>query len=437
MHLAEVRGAFDRIRKSSFVKNVAVVAGGTAGAQALAMVFSPIITRLYGPEAYGVLGVFMALTGILVPVGALTYPIAIVLPKDDHDARGIGQLSVLIALVISVIIGIVVIVGEDLILPLLGSGEAIREYLFLVPIAVFAGALLQVYQQWVIRKKQFKLTARANILQTLLTNSVTVGIGFYKPMAGILIVMATVKSLVYSTLLGLGIRGVSRGGRNESVLSIEVSRLKALARKHYDFPMYRAPQVFINAISQSLPVLMLASFFGPAAAGFYALGKAVLGLPTQLIGKSVEDVFYPKIVEAKNNSQDLAQILLRSTKGMGVVGLIPFGVVIVEGPWLFQTLFGDEWIIAGKYAQWLSLMSYFFFIARPCVIAIPVLQMQGVLLLYELFSIALRILGLYVGYQYYGDDLNSVVGFSIAGVIIYLLLIVLVYYKSLRFNVKV
>jgi IS5 family transposase len=71
---------------------VAVVASGTAGAQAITMGFSPVITRLYGPEAFGLLGVFMAMVQVLVPAAALTYPIAIVLPKEDRDARVLARL---------------------------------------------------------------------------------------------------------------------------------------------------------------------------------------------------------------------------------------------------------------------------------------------------------------------------------------------------------
>ncbi|WP_291346906.1 NAD-dependent epimerase/dehydratase family protein [Desulfobacula sp.] len=73
------------------------MAGGTAGAQAIAMVFSPVVTRLYGPEIYGLLGTFLAITSMISPVVALSYPIAIVLPKEDSDAKGIVRLSIYIA----------------------------------------------------------------------------------------------------------------------------------------------------------------------------------------------------------------------------------------------------------------------------------------------------------------------------------------------------
>ncbi|HAQ72765.1 MAG TPA: polysaccharide biosynthesis protein, partial [Pseudomonas sp.] len=75
--------------RSKLLRNILTVVSGTAGAQAITMAFMPVITRIYGPEAYGVLGTFLSVTLMLVPIAALTYPIAIVLPKRDGDARGL------------------------------------------------------------------------------------------------------------------------------------------------------------------------------------------------------------------------------------------------------------------------------------------------------------------------------------------------------------
>ena len=83
--------------KSRFVRNVAVVASGTAAAQAIGMAFSPLITRLYGPEAFGLLGIYTSLLGVLGPITALTVPVAIVLPKDDDEAKRLAFLSLFIA----------------------------------------------------------------------------------------------------------------------------------------------------------------------------------------------------------------------------------------------------------------------------------------------------------------------------------------------------
>ena len=94
--------------------------------------------------------------------------------------------------------------------------------------------------------------------------------------------------------------------------------LKKLAKRYRDFPLFRAPQVFLNAISQSLPVLMLTSFFGPAVAGFYSIGRTVLAIPSTLIGKSVGDVFYPRISEAAHNGENLTKLIKKATLSLGL-----------------------------------------------------------------------------------------------------------------------
>ena len=84
------------IMKKKFIRNVVLVVTGTASAQLVTMLLSPIITRLYGPEAYGHMGVFLAIVGVIAPVAALTYPIAIVLPKKEREAISIAKLSLYI-----------------------------------------------------------------------------------------------------------------------------------------------------------------------------------------------------------------------------------------------------------------------------------------------------------------------------------------------------
>ena len=50
--------------KSSFVRNVALIIGGSVIAQVITIAFSSIIRRLYGPETFGILGVFLSVTTI-------------------------------------------------------------------------------------------------------------------------------------------------------------------------------------------------------------------------------------------------------------------------------------------------------------------------------------------------------------------------------------
>src|SRR5699024_7039108 len=84
------------VLKKKFVRNVIMIVASNAGAQAIAMIMSPIMTRMYGPEAFGMMGTFSSIINILVPIAALAFPIAIVLPKRDINAKKIIELSLII-----------------------------------------------------------------------------------------------------------------------------------------------------------------------------------------------------------------------------------------------------------------------------------------------------------------------------------------------------
>ena len=53
------------ITNSPFTKNVLTLAGGTGFAQIITIFTAPIITRIYSPSDYGILGLYMMVTGLV------------------------------------------------------------------------------------------------------------------------------------------------------------------------------------------------------------------------------------------------------------------------------------------------------------------------------------------------------------------------------------
>lgn len=411
-----------KLARSNFVKNVTVLATGTAASQAIAMILSPIITRLYGPEAYGVMGAFSAMTNIIIPVAALTYPIAIVLPRSDDDAKGLIKLSLLITGIISFLSVMVLLLFNKQIVNIFNLNE-IASYLYLIPLVIIFAGLMQVSEQWLIRTKQFSINARVTFLHSLIINGSKVGIGFINPIAAVLVVL---------TALGNGLRAfmmIFFAKRSDYNLKLEDSKkrksIKDLAKEHYDFPLYRAPEVFLNAISGGLPVLMLTAFFGPASAGFYSIGRTVLNIPSRLIGKSIADVFYPHVTEAAHKKENITRLIWRATLALGGIGLIPFGLVTLFGPFLFSLVFGSEWEIAGEYARWISLWSFFGFMNRPSVASLPVLNAQRFHLFYTILMLIVRIGVVALSYYVFSSDIIAVALFGISGAILNLGLILI------------
>lgn len=406
-----LRARLQELARRPFVRHVLAATTGTAAAQLVSVAFAPAVARMYGPAAFGALGTFAAALGVVAPVASLTYPIAMVLPRSDADAVGIAKLSMLIGLGVSLLLALAFALAGDPLARLLGL-SAVRDYLMLLPLAVLLSAWMQVMEQWRIRKKQFRTAARVAVLQALIQNTAKVGVGWFHPVAAVLIVITALANGLYAFLLGLGMRGTwAASGAQEAPRR----SLAELAREHHDFPLYRAPQVCINAASQGIPVLMLAGLFGASAAGFYALGRTVMSMPIRLIGKSVGDVFYPHFTEAAHKRQPLAPPILRATGFLAAAGLLPFAAMAAFGPWLFALVFGQEWVVAGEYARWLAIWLYFGFLNRPSVAAMATLGMQRFFLGYEVASLILRAGAVWAAFRLFHSDVAAVAAFCIVG----------------------
>jgi hypothetical protein len=73
-----------------FRRSVAVLASGTAISQAIPIAAMPVLTRLYTPEEFGTVVLYLALASLLGVVATARYELAIPLPHDDIEAGEIG-----------------------------------------------------------------------------------------------------------------------------------------------------------------------------------------------------------------------------------------------------------------------------------------------------------------------------------------------------------
>lgn len=416
--------------KSNFIKNVTVMVTGTASAQLITFLLVPIVTRLYGPENFGVMGTFNALIGLVVPLAALTFPIAIVLPKKTKEAAGIAKLSLITSLFISLLVLIVIVLFSEQIVTIFNL-EGIELYLYLVPLVIIFSSLMQVFGQWLIRTKQFNTNARVILTESIISNGSKVLIGLFYPTAHVLIFFSGIKNGIKALMMNLlgDLSRLKKGFR-------ERHNIRRLARKYYDFPIYRAPETMISSFSEALPVLFLSMFFGPGSAGFYTLGRSVLSLPANLIGKAVGDVFYPHVAEVANNDKSVYKAIVKATLLLTVLGVIPFGFIILTGPFLFNFIFGAEWVVAGEYARWLALWLFTSFINRPSVRSLAVLNAQKFHLIYTIFMLVSRLSLMWISFNIFNSDLIVIAIYSISGAILNVGLILITLRISRKIDIR-
>ena len=87
--------------KSEFTRNVLTLMTGTTIAQAIPIAISPILTRLYTPEDFGVFALYIGIVAILSVFATGKYELAIMMPKDNQEAFSILLLSICISMFFS------------------------------------------------------------------------------------------------------------------------------------------------------------------------------------------------------------------------------------------------------------------------------------------------------------------------------------------------
>lgn len=409
-----------RLRTHPFVRGVAVIVGGTAAAQAITFAFSPLITRLYGPEIFGVQGIFLSVVGIVTPLASLGYGSSIVLPATDAEARILFRLSILISLVATILSAVIVGIFHREIASAIGF-TASSSLLWLVPIVVLVTAAAQPFHHWLARKKQFGALSRISIAEATIVGAGKTAVGFIAATAPVLLASVALSGVLKVLLMWFSAKdtiGTEDSQPDRSHSPDTPTSLRETAYRYRDFPLFRAPLDWLNSVSYGIPSLMLAALLGPAAAGFYLLAFRVVSLPITVIAAAVGTVFLPRIAEASHRSERLRPLLLKGTAALAAIGLVPFGIMMIFGPWIFSFVFGADWSPAGDYARWLSLWFYFVFVAAPSFQAFPILGLQGHFLAYEIVVVILRTASLAFGALVLKDGMMAIALFSIIGALV-------------------
>ena len=78
-----------KLLKSEFNRNVLTLMTGTTIAQAIPIAITPILTRIYTPEDFGVFALFIGIASIFGTIVNGRYELAIMLPRKGEDAINI------------------------------------------------------------------------------------------------------------------------------------------------------------------------------------------------------------------------------------------------------------------------------------------------------------------------------------------------------------
>ena len=383
---------FDRYLPSgSFLRNVSVLAGGTAFSQAVTVLVAPVLTRIYTPGDFGVLAVYTSVLSILLVMGALRYEWAIPLPADDATALRLLWLCFLVLGGLASLVFLLQALVGTILVEQAGMPE-LRLLLWLLPLGLFAACAIAILTKWAARKKRFDAVAKTSVGQSTIQAATQITSGLWG--AGAL-------GLVLGQLAGqffgwLALMKFTAGSIRTRETRPKAPELLEVARRYKRFPLYLGWSALLNSLSVFLPPLLLASLFGMQVAGWFALGQRVVAIPVQLIAQSAGNVYFVRASEiAQQDIVALRDLYRRFALRLLIVSLVTILPIAMLAPWLFALIFGASWQAAGEYIRPMAVMFLVQFVAHPLSLTLIVMERQDLVLALDIlrFCAMLAIFG--------------------------------------------
>lgn len=378
----KVKQYIDRLGISSeFLKNVAFLFGGNVIAQLFTIGTSPLLTRLFTPENFGLLALVTTTTSIVGSVSTLCYERAIVLPKEDHKAVSILMLSVLILITTSLATFICFLIFGGYIIEYIG-GEELKSWLMIVPICFLAAGLLKTFRFWCFRTKQFRLLS-------LVRNIESFSNGIFKIIAGMLI-GSWAGGLILGFAFGLiaaltfMLLRVEKIKNHDFGILFCYQGLKESFVQYKKYPIYATWSTLSAIATRNAIVFILSHFFAIGIVGFYNLANRILAQPIEILSDSFSNVFLQKASFYVANNHEIKGPYLKLIYGLFFLGIVPFFILGVFGKEIFTFLFGDGWSVSGTFVQILSPWLFLVFLNGPSNVIFEILQKQNVKLFFNL-----------------------------------------------------
>lgn len=407
--------------KSEFTRNVLTLMTGTTIAQAIPIAISPILTRIYTPEDFGVLALFIAITSIFGSIANGRYELAIMLPKKDEDAINIVGLGFLITCFISLILLVLVILFNDYFTTILGNKE-ISFWLYFIPITVFFMGLFNLLNYFNNRKKNYKDLRNATILKSIVLAIIQLSVGFFKVGATGLISGTIISNMFANMKLARNII------KNKILMStISKVRIIALAKRYKDFPKYLILAHGINSLSGQSHIILFSSFFNASVVGYLSFTQKLLGMPMSLIATSIGDVFRQEATIIYNKNKECLSIYKNTFKKLFIISIFPFTLLFFMAPTIFSIVFGENWRVAGEYAQVLIPMYFLQFLTSPLSNMYMIAEKQKLDLYWQIYLLISVVSSILIGYFIFNDSYISIVLFTVAYSIAYFINVIFTY----------
>jgi len=386
-------------------------------AQAIPLLGSLLIVRIYAPDSYGVFATWLGISQIVTV--SITYRLeaAFGLETDGKTRTELVAVTVMLILLTG---GTLCIVLAIFLFSIDISSKTIPAALIWLLIPQSTGmALSLVWQSWAANNGEFKKLSKIRITQEILIMPTQVIAGLFYPDV-VSLIAAQILAVWVNVLLCLRmmpLQDIFPLSKTRNLLPLIIF----YGKKYRRFPTLALPADLINTMVMQLPVILIGGRFGADIAGYYALANRMMGAPVALLGGAVRDVFKRVANEEFRVLGHCRPIYVRTFFVLLGFSLAMIAVVIPFAEPVFSWIFGAPWILAGTMTAWLVPRYALGFMASPLSYVFYVVQKQNIDLFWQIGLLAVTTPAL----LFFDSYRQSLLYYSAAYALMYVIYLVL------------
>lgn len=409
MTLPSIQPLLAKFRSSDFARNSLILSAGVALAQVLPFLFYPVLGRIFTSEEFGLLATLTSVITVLSVAGSGKYESGIVIADGKREAANLAVLSVAVGFV-ALLVGWL-LCQFVLLRPLTSwlHQPDLGRWFYLCPLAAFSIIVFNVYNEWCVREKYFKSLAVNKIINSSAVVLSKTLFGFWRIFAQGLVMGDVIGRAI--SALGCVVRALWRDGR--TFLQVRWADMKRCAVKFREFPLFNMPGRLLNSLGQSIPIWLLAAYYGQTEVGLFSMALTLFSVPINIISTSVSDVFRQKATEEFKSQGQCLSIFNKIMFGLGGLGLVLLLALVWFLPGLCTLFLGDQWYETGVYAQILSPAMVLMFVSNSLSGMFVVANKQRAFFWWQLYFSASTLVSVWLGCTVFGTITATLILFSL------------------------
>lgn len=380
----------------------------------LNLLVAPILTRLYSPESFGYLALYLSISTVLGITVTLKWENILFIERNSEDL-------VLKLTTISIIISIAFF--SIILLSLFYLNIFLKSLDWIFYLLLYVGLIGLYYygRSYHSSLGNYKLLSISYVAKIFVSNLVFLltayvwGESYYFLLIGTIIGQFIETALLFYKFNWKNFEPI-----------FNFKSILTLAKKYKKFLFFTLPGELLGSLNAQLPVYILSNSYGAVITGYISLIQRLFGIPLKLFTSSTAEVFRREAALKWQDQKNYRDLALKTSFYLFLVSLVPAIILLLTSHRLIPVLFGTQWSDAVPYLKAMIYLFIFQFTISPISYGLYISEKQEVDFIWQLSLLIVCSLAMLITLGFKNALLTIVayvVSYSIMYIIYFLLII--------------